>query len=698
MKTFYSDFTADGVKGSAAFVTSTNTTIVYLYRRSATTLASVDKPNGNVIYTFVTGNTDVSLVTNGWSVTIPSGTDTLYVVAATAYSNVSNPAETVAILTAQWGIPRALSQNNIKGTTSKTIYLFKRSTSSTPPAGPNGNVTYTVATDTTDLSLVTNGWALQANTDTAQGVYTFITYATIFATSTSDSISTVEWATPIVLSIDGTDGINGDPAISGSLTNDSVGLPALANGTVTSFADAVGQFKVFSGGSDVTAVTSPTLVFGTPTLSGCTGTINTEANTPVSGFPKGYYRVTAMTADIASMTMTATYAGVTITKIFSLSKSIKAYEVLATFPTTNNFEGRLVYLTADVTATGTFPLASGPSPGGTYGIYPARQQYKYTTDNGWVGITAANQVLGTLGSAQIAALDASKLTGTLSADLIAANTIVASKFLAVDTNNLITDPNFTDAGSSATSNYWFISTFTVNTNPNSTFVSGLGSPSALVSPTGNGTTSQSASEAYPAATRVTVEPLKPYRFFARTRVSAGFTGRIGIVARWYKYDPALSTPTLISSTVTATGIVRATNPSTGTEIGDFRTTASTIAQNLDIEGVLTAPSDAQFVRIGLQVAWSTTLNNAGSCAFAFPRAMRAMNAEMVVDGSITANKLTVTELSAISAQIGVLNSSTNVNPNTGERVVISDGIIKVYDNSSTSTTTGIRVKLGNLAL
>jgi len=902
MKTFYSGFTADGVKGSAAFVTSTNTTILYLYRRSATTLTSTDKPNGNVIYTFVTGNTNVSSVTNSWSVTIPSGTDTLYVVAATAYSDVSNPVETITITSAQWSIPRSLSQNNLTGITTKTVYLFKRGLSSTPPSVPAVTSTYTFATDillgTSDtdtgntVSPFLNGWGQQANTDRTQGIYTFLTYATAIGSSTTDTIASAEWATPIVLTIDGTDGLDavsgmltnevfttstlsdgtgytltgsggtfkvysgtndvttnstfsgtstangltmtinpttgvytlsgaswtsdsqsftlqavygtttitktytiskvktgvagmsysinpsvnavkkdssgttitpttvtfsatsssgtgapsaysgrfiistspdgttftaqststvnetsrsytvpgtasyirgvlyqaggttveldrqtipviidgtdGAAAISGSLTNDSVGLTALANGTVISFASATGQFKVYSGGTDVTA----TATFSAPTLSGCTGTLNTNVNTPISGQPRGYYEVTAMTGDTASMTMTATYAGVSITKIFSLSKSVKAYEILASFPTTNLFEGRMVYLTAAVTATGTFPLASGP--------YPAKQQYKYTTDNGWIGISAANQVIGTLSSAQIANLDAGKLTGTLSADLIAANTIVASKFLAVDTNNLITDPNFTDAGSSATSNYWFISGFTVNTDPSSTFVSGLGSPSALVSPTGNGTISQGASEAYPAATRVSVEPSKPYRFFARARVSAGFTGRVGIVARWYKYDPAQSTPTLISSTVTATGIVRATNPSTGAEIGNFTATASTVAQNLNIEGVLTAPSDAQFVRMGLQVAWSTTLSNAGSCAYALPRAMRAMNAEMVVDGSITANKLTVTQLSAVSASVGTLTTRTS---GTDSGMEISDNIIKIYDTGGT-----IRVKLGNLAL
>jgi hypothetical protein len=53
-------------------------------------------------------------------------------------------------------------------------------------------------------------------------------------------------------------------------------------------------------------------------------------------------------------------------------------------------------------------------------------------------------------------------------------------------------------------------------------------------------------------------------------------------------------------------------------------------------------------------------------------------------GGITAAKLSVTSLSAITATIGTLRTAT-----TGARVEITDNLIRVYDSSNT-----LRVRLG----
>jgi hypothetical protein len=58
------------------------------------------------------------------------------------------------------------------------------------------------------------------------------------------------------------------------------------------------------------------------------------------------------------------------------------------------------------------------------------------------------------------------------------------------------------------------------------------------------------------------------------------------------------------------------------------------------------------------------------------------------DDAVTADKINVTSLSAISATIGTLETAT-----TGARVQIKDNIIKVFDATST-----VRVKIGNLSL
>ena len=57
-------------------------------------------------------------------------------------------------------------------------------------------------------------------------------------------------------------------------------------------------------------------------------------------------------------------------------------------------------------------------------------------------------------------------------------------------------------------------------------------------------------------------------------------------------------------------------------------------------------------------------------------------------GAVTAAKIAVTQLSAITATIGTLRTAT-----TGARTEISDNVIKVYDSSNV-----LRVKLGNLSL
>ena len=140
----------------------------------------------------------------------------------------------------------------------------------------------------------------------------------------------------------GATGANGTSAVSVTVTNESVSLIAYADGGVADFGPAAGQLYVFDGATDVTA--SATL---TSFASGCTGTINTATNTPVSGQPKGYYRITAMSANTATLTVQAVYGGITLQRIISVSKSVVGYEIVSSLPSTNLFAGRVVYLNTD---------------------------------------------------------------------------------------------------------------------------------------------------------------------------------------------------------------------------------------------------------------------------------------------------------------------------------------------------------------
>ena len=184
-------------------------------------------------------------------------------------------------------------------------------------------------------------------------------------------------------------------------------LAAYANGGITDYSPAQGQLKVLFGASDVTAAATLSA-----TAAGCTGTINTAENTPVAGQPKGFYQVTAMSADTATLTITATYAGVTLTEIFSISTAKGGYEIVGALPTTNLFEGRIVFLTTD------------------------DKLYRYT-GTAWTAAVPAVDISGALADAQIASLAASKITGQLSNAQIAS--IAAAKLTGQITSTQITD-------------------------------------------------------------------------------------------------------------------------------------------------------------------------------------------------------------------------------------------------------------------
>lgn len=167
-------------------------------------------------------------------------------------------------------------------------------------------------------------------------------------------------------------GAAGAPALSLQVTRRAVALDAYASGNVKSFANANGQLLVFSGSDDITsgAVLAATAV-------GCTGTINTSFGSPVVGKPKGYYQVTAMSADMATLTLTASYGGRTLTEVVSLAMQKGGYEIVSALPTSDNFEGRVVYL--DTTG----------------------KLYRYRAGN-WTSEVPTEDLVGTIGPGQMA--------------------------------------------------------------------------------------------------------------------------------------------------------------------------------------------------------------------------------------------------------------------------------------------------------
>lgn len=118
-------------------------------------------------------------------------------------------------------------------------------------------------------------------------------------------IAVTGWSTPVISAVNGVNGIVG------LLTNEVHTIGTASDGTGGSFTGAGGNFKVYSGLTDVTSLSTFAVTVGT--ISGLTLTI---------GAATGIYSLAGTwTADTTSFTLTATYSGTTITKIYTISKS-----------------------------------------------------------------------------------------------------------------------------------------------------------------------------------------------------------------------------------------------------------------------------------------------------------------------------------------------------------------------------------------
>lgn len=383
---------ATGTAGAAGAngTNGLNNATVYLYQRAASSPAA---PSGTFTYTFATGV--LSGGTPGsWTQAIPANDgNPLWVIVAVASANTA----TDSVAAAEFSSPVIDSG---AGLNQAVVRLFQRAAST--PSVPAGTLTYTFSTG--GLSGTLGSWSTSVP---AGSNPLYVTQAVAIGSGATDTIATGEWSAPVIMAQDGatgaagtngTNGAAGTPALSIVVTKKAVTLASYANGDVTDFSPAVGQLTVYSGSTDVTA--SATL---SATASGCTGTINTATNTPVAAQPKGYYRVTAMSADTATLTLTAVYSGQTLTEIVSLAKAKGGYEIVATLPTTNLFEGWVVYLSTD------------------------DKLYRYT-GTAWISAVAAVDITGTITTTQIT--DDAVTTAKIAANAVTASEIAANAVTA----------------------------------------------------------------------------------------------------------------------------------------------------------------------------------------------------------------------------------------------------------------------------
>lgn len=174
-----------------------NTAIVYLYKRSSSA-ATVNWTN-SLTYNFTTKS--LSSVPSGWSTSIPSGTNPIYVTAATASSNEN----TVSIAYTEWATPVVLAQNGSNGSKAATVFLYQRAADEFSVTAPATTLTYTFSSGT--LSGTLGNWS--QSIPTSNGNPCYVIQATAIGTGTTDTISSSEWSSVRKLVADGIDGTSG---------------------------------------------------------------------------------------------------------------------------------------------------------------------------------------------------------------------------------------------------------------------------------------------------------------------------------------------------------------------------------------------------------------------------------------------------------------------------------------------------------
>jgi hypothetical protein len=250
------------------------TAVVYAYKRSSA--APTDNP-GEVTYSFVNKGfvfDEGESLANGWSATIPTGTNPLYVTAATAF----NGGETDLIKDTEWSTPVLMSQS---GLNSAMVFLYQRSNSATPPTVNSDGVNAVYTFSTATLTNIPSGWS--TSVPSSGGKYLYVTQATAVSVGTTDTITDAEWATVTLLAQNGDNGTAG-PAGSNSYFHIKFSNDGGSTFTGNNGEDGGTYIGVYSDGnaadSNSPGAYSWTLIKGNDGTDGTPGTPGSNGLTP----------------------------------------------------------------------------------------------------------------------------------------------------------------------------------------------------------------------------------------------------------------------------------------------------------------------------------------------------------------------------------------------------------------------------------
>ena len=186
---------------------------------------------------------------------------------------------------------------------------------------------------------------------------------------------------------------------------------------------------------------------------------------------------------------------------------------------------------------------------------------------------------------------------------------------------------------------------------------------------------------------VDVEPGSQYQIEIWARRSANYAPKSG--GTWgdsYLEAYKGTTSTQLQFTTVSAGVVSTANQLSADP------QLSNATDFYKITGMISVPDDATSVTFKLHAPHS-----AGTLSLSSPKVIRKLAGELIVDGSITANliqagsitsaKLSSAQISTLGLTIGTLSSSPS-----GERLVLKDDSIVVYDANNV-----VRVKIGDLS-
>lgn len=178
---------------------------------------------------------------------------------------------------------------------------------------------YLATASGSDVTTDTSGWTTTVQTISAAKKYLWnyevVTYTNGNQSETAPHIIGVygDQGKPGKDGTDGKDGVDGTDGISMILSNEAVALPCDIEGNPLDYSPATGTAYVYKGASDVSASATWTVSW-----SGMTGTWTASFRT---------YKVTGMTADVGKLTIKAVYSGITLTKVFTVTKALKNIKV-----------------------------------------------------------------------------------------------------------------------------------------------------------------------------------------------------------------------------------------------------------------------------------------------------------------------------------------------------------------------------------